>query len=43
MCTSVRFIKLSNRIESKNLFVRVNRIELFFPRVGMLYYVLLAK
>jgi len=30
-CTSVRFIKLSNRIESKNLFVRVNRIELFFP------------
>ena len=26
-CTSVSFIKLSNRIESKNRFVSVNRIE----------------
>jgi len=32
-CTSVSFIKLSNRIELKNRFVSVNRIEsnYFFP------------
>jgi len=36
----VSFIKLSNRIESKNRFVSVNRIEsnqIIFPRFGMLY------
>jgi len=33
-CTSVRFIKLSNRLESKNRFISVNlivRLQLFFP------------
>jgi len=36
-CTNVRFVKLSNRIESKNRFVSVNLIESNFPRIGMLY------
>ena len=40
-CTSGKFIRLPNRIESKNRFGSENRIESnqnFFVRIGMLYY-----
>ena len=39
-CTSVSFYPMSNRIESKNRFVSVNRTEsnpIIFPRIGMLF------
>jgi len=40
-CTSDKFIKLANRIESKKIDsvarIESNRIETFFARIGMLY------
>jgi len=41
-CTSGKFIRLPNRIESKKIGsvakIKSNRIETFFARIGMLYY-----
>jgi len=46
-CTSVKFIRLPNRIESKKIDsvakIESNRIETFFARIGMLYYGLRSR